>query len=290
MTNKISKTVKKIVTEVKLQNNGAYVPSDPVHYKTGEVKKSRKNHEEQHKENPYHKDGAYVPNQPIHFKTETKVRKYKHVSEEAHHVEDQYNAWKAHNDNHHLGNNADEVSDKLKEKSKPFENPEEKHEVKQYTADSSDTNHALISHHLRGEPIADYLHKSIRRLDTATNHPIGHHVHLYSGIGFNPAEHLVGEHHIHLPAYTSMTHDKRVASDFADYRASGDQKTRHILHVHMRPEDKGLHVSHASTFSTEHETILPRRTTLKVHPEPEIIHLHNGHKLHIWHAHIHHQY
>jgi hypothetical protein len=288
MTNKISKTVKKIVTEVKLQNNEAYVPSDPVHYKTGEYEKSHKKHEE-HKENHYHK-GAYVPNEPIHFKTETKVRKYKHVSEEAHHAEDQYDAWEAHNDNHHLGSHADEVSDKLKEKTKPFENPEEKHAVNLYTRDSSDTNHALISHHLRGEPIAKYLHKSIRRLDTATNHPIGHHVHLYSGLGFNPAEHLVGEHHIHLPAYTSMTHDKHVAFNFADDKSPGDRKTIHILHVHMRPEDKGLHVSHASEFSTEHETILPRRTTLKVHPEPEIIHLHNGRKLHIWHAHIHHQY
>ena len=281
----IKDTIKKVITEAK----GAYVPNDAVHFKMGTDKKE-KNKEE--KVPVYHK-GAYVPDEPIHFKmgSNKKTTKTSHRIKEEHH-EYTSHKWVDHNDNQHLGHDDNEISEKLKEKTKKFDSPEQKEAVRGYTIGSSDVNSALIEHHKDPtSPIWNRHHDNIKHLDIATNHPIGHHVSLYSGLGFNPGQHIVGENHIHLPAYTSMTHNKHVAKTFAQRKSYNfPNRDSHILHLHMRPEDKGIHIPHVSEYDTEHETILPRRTTIKIHPEPEIYHDSEGRKVHIWHAHIHHQY
>jgi hypothetical protein len=281
----IKDTIKKVITEAK----GAYVPDDAVHFKMGSDKKSKTKEE---KTPMYHK-GAYVPDEPIHFKmgSDKKSTKTRHHVKEEHHEYTLYK-WKDHNDNSHLGRDDNEISEKLKEKTKKFDSSEQKNAVKDYTKNSSDVNDSLIEHHK--DPTAhinSHHNDKIKGLDTATNHPIGHHVSLYSGLGFNPANHITGENHVHLPAFTSMTHNKHVADNFAQGKSyKFPNEDRHILHLHMRPEDKGIHIPHVSEYDTEHETILPRRTTIKIHHEPEIYHDSEGKKVHIWHSHIHHQY
>jgi hypothetical protein len=284
-------TVKKVVLEAK--SSDSYVPDEAVNFKMTKSKQRpvrqpppESDDKEENKKDYYR--GAYVPDEPVqfHFGKRTKINDKLSIKE---HSEDDHNSlqkWTEHNDNKHLGYSSSDITNKI---SKPFENHESRKSVNRYTSDSRELNNELIDHHKYGDKIDPYQHKKIKHLDVETNHPIGHHITLYSGLGFNPEEHLHGENHLHLPAYTSMTHDKHVAVNFASGK-NADHTHKHILALHMRPEDKARHVSHISEYSTEYESILPRRTTLKIHHEPEIKHDYDGHPYKIWHAHIHHQY
>ena len=235
---------------------------------------------------------AYVPDEPIHFKMGSD-KKPKPLVKEA--VEDnEHQDWEKHNDNSHLGDNSQEISQKLSTYRKPYRNEIEKGHVTRYTNDSSDLNKDLLDRHFKKTKILDHHKKQIKALDRRTSSPIGHHVSLYSGLGFNPANHITGKNLIRMPAYTSLTHAKRIATFFSALKQSGEQNdgdkpVRHILHVHMRPEDHADHIGDAHDNATEHETILPRDTVLKIHDTPTTHKDANGATYKIWHAHIHKQ-
>ncbi len=89
---------------------------------------------------------------------------------------------------------------------------------------------------------------------------------------------------IHLPAYTSVSHEKATAANFSK-KIYDDE---HIIHIHMKKGDKGIQVAHISHVLDEHETILPRNTKLKINPKPDIYKRKNV-NVHVWHATIHHQ-
>ena len=281
------KKLKDITQTKSLKGAGdAYVPDEPIHFKMGHDIKPYKNTSDVSSNSS---DDAYVPDEPVHFKHVSKLK------EESEHKKD-IHSWFDHNQNKHIGHSSHEISNALEHhltKNHPLTHHEE-HHAKKYTSTSSDLNANLIAahktkHDVHPHKIDPYHHQTIHHLDTATKRPIGHHVHLYSGLGFNPAHMKNKNGHVHLPAYTSMTHDKRKADGFAydkSYRHEGD---KHILHLHMKKSDKGVHVSHISHYSSEHETILPRNTRIKIHKKPAVYSHDDGTKTHVWHAHIVHQ-
>jgi len=281
------KKLKDITQTKSLKSAGdAYVPDEPIHFKMGHGSMpSRMISNVSSKSS----DDAYVPDEPIHFKHVLKLK------EELEHKKD-VEGWIGHNQNKHLGNSSSDISKTLVHhltKNHPL-NHHEQHHAKEYTSSSADLNSNLIAAHKSKHDkyphkIDSYYHQSIHHLDSATKRPIGHHIHLYSGLGFNPAHMKNKNGHVHLPAYTSMTHDKFKAHGFSiDKSYKHENGDRHILHLHMKKNDKGLHVSHFSHYHDEHETILPRNTKIKIHKKPTVYHEY-GRKVHVWHAHVIHQ-
>jgi hypothetical protein len=63
-----------------------------------------------------------------------------------------------------------------------------------------------------------------------------------------------------------------------------------VLHIHLKKGQRGLYVGEHSAVGNEHEYLLPRHTTLKVHPTPTILppgsHFSNMEPIHVWHAHV----
>ena len=272
------KKLKDIVRTKSLKSTrDAYVPDEPIHFKMGS-------------------DDAYVPD-PKHFKIASDNTKINEDVEKK--FKNTYD-WISHNENSEHGRGSDEISNKLVKHTESLNlSDKTKKHVNMYTKGSKKLNLNLIKQH-HGEPhnFTPVQQDRIKHLDAATNNHIGHKLHIYSGLGFNPKEKLGKNGHLHLPAYTSMTHSKNVARAFAEDRFNSSKKKNqtehHILHVETDKKDKGLHTSHMSQYEHEHETILPRNTKLKVDPKPTtVVHNHPiwGHKVthHIWHAKIEHQ-
>lgn len=123
-------------------------------------------------------------------------------------------------------------------------------------------SHKINRKLIDGQKLDDHersVHEAIHR----TAHPVGDHIHFYSGVGFDPqkmAEHSADKI-LHSPAHLSVTHHLPTAVGFAsrDYNS----KYRHLIHIHAKPEDKVSHVSHISEFDSEHESILPSGAKLK---------------------------
>jgi len=208
--------------------------------------------------------------------------------------------WLNHNDNHHLGDNNDDINDKLQQTSSiKRENLTQKqlNAAIDYTGGSSDLNRNLIDSHKNGEKIHKYHENTINGLDSLTRQPIGHSLHVYSGIGFDPRNHVGSNGHLHLPAFTSATHDKHVAQSFSKTSYPGsdyDMKPNesHSIHIELHPHDHAAHVSHISGFPSEKETMLPRGTTLKVRKTPTIfrdVYGVKGRTHYVWHATVAHQ-
>ena len=210
--------------------------------------------------------------------------------------------WLHDNENKHLGpqtakyqtgkdaawHHAYALTKELAKKAKPL-SKKESETVHHYAEDDSGKiNRSLIKSHKNGEGVHPKIKDRVEHLDKVTRHPIGHDLHVYSGLGFDPKKHINSSGHLHLPAYTSTTHHKETANWFAGSafeRGRRERKKEHILHVHLKPSDHAAHVSAHSPSPEEHETILPRNTTLKVHPKPTV--LPDG--THVWHAHVHKQ-
>lgn len=114
------------------------------------------------------------------------------------------------------------------------------------------------------------IHKAIKKHAS----PTGEHVHLYSysRLNFGEMAQQSKDNVLHSPAHISATHDHQVAVDFGKtahsqkYGRDNEEayhQPMHIMHVHVKPEDKILHVAHLSSYPTEHESIIPSGTNLK---------------------------
>jgi hypothetical protein len=170
--------------------------------------------------------------------------------------------------------------------------PEDRQHLHRYTKSSNSLNSELFRRHVEDHPEPNPAsvptkggdsHHDVAALDKAVSHPLKRDVHVYSGVRFNPGQ-VASRHpegHIHLPAYTSTSLDRGVANQFAD---SG-----HILHVHLKAGDKARYLGADSHYTHEKEVLLPRHTTLKVHPEPTKVKEEGGNTVHVWHAHVVHQ-
>jgi len=281
----------------------AYVPDEPIHFKHA----GKKDEKHYVPDSPIHfkhvgekpKGDHYVPDEPVHFKMGNPPPKKLDEKEQL----ELGQHWGMQHDNGHIfqakkhnsawvehNRNVEGVAKTLV-KSAPKYTPAQKRSIDDYGDESTSMNLHLVQNHNKGINSPSPEHKKlIQHLDSVTKRPIGHDLHVYSGIGFNPAEHMQHTDKLHLPAYTSVTHDKHVAAGYADNHTERLGNNMHVLHIHMQHHDMGAHVSHLTPYAAEYETILPRHTTLKVHPQPDVFHDKNsGKTAHVWHATIHHQ-
>ena len=234
-----------------------------------------------------------------------------HKKHEKKHVDENFNMpatsnavdWADHNDNTHLGKTLGEVHNKLDiPRSKFFEIPGNEH-VSGYTQKSYRVNEDLLDkahkRPLTWHTDPKQLSNSVKHLDKALGHQtLDHDLHVYHGTTkFNPGE-LSSKHPKRLiksAAYMSTSIDKDKAMRFASRWPSsdiehveghgkswGEAEKPHILHIHLKPGQKGMYVGDNSHHQKEREFILPRNTVLKVHPTPTV--LHNG--VTVWHSHV----
>jgi hypothetical protein len=167
--------------------------------------------------------------------------------------------------------------------------------IASYTDESEGLNKHLFKSHLAGTPVTKKLN-----LDTALEkHKAPEDFHAYSGTGFNPGA-IASKHPdniLHLPAFTSTSLHKETATNFS--RSTGEVagvSHHHIIDFHMKAGQKGMYVGrdhnhedHEQLSQTPHERefLMPRNSTVNIHPVPKIIHDHeNNRQYHIWSAHV----
>lgn len=165
-------------------------------------------------------------------------------------------------------------------------------------ASSHIAKHFISNHKLKADnkKLAPYRASNVIGQDkNAADHlktaakPLGHEVHLYSGVhpSFVQAikhakKHVDGV--VHSPAHISTTHDVHTAAGFAIHSGHENQNvrplnknpdnsntqyvgktTKHMIHVHAKASDKGIHMSgvEGNKHAAEAETVLPPGTHLK---------------------------
>lgn len=209
---------------------------------------------------------------PIHFKYVNKntgtipsAINFKYVVKEAAKKSKNtgYSGWLKTNDNSHFTKkDPRDISDIL-HKDNNF-TPEHKKELYNYVDNSNALNKKLIKN--KGRVIGSDK-KMADNLDAAIDkNPIKHDLHVYSGAGFDPREHIKNGK-MHSPAYLSTTHFKSMADEFAYSAASNkDQHENHIIHIHLKKGDPATHISKLNPdYEHEHETLIKRGVTLKHH-------------------------
>ena len=198
-------------------------------------------------------------------------------------------------------------------------NPHAKGHFGEYSDESWKTNYALHHHHESGGhpnklpdkeeyDLGSHGHKHIRGLDKALAHnKTKKPMTVFAGVGFHPgamaAKHKEG--HIHMPSYTSSSIHPGVAADFAKplvkgtsgsggesykrYNPSHDKKKEgadhHIMRMNLPKGHPGSYIAHHSWAPEEHEFLLPRKQTMKVHPTPTVTEFKHGkitHRMHVW--------
>lgn len=205
----------------------------------------------------------------------------------------------SHGENASWGSHPQEQSDEL-HKSENNENLE--HHSRAYANHSADLNKSLLEHALRGRAhpkthVNDDHSFDIAALDKeVSKNKLTHDLHTYSGVGFHPGK-LASEHkdrHITLPAYTSTSISKDIASQFADTAGwsqklqdetgNGTPKDKHILHFHLKAGQKGKYIGSNSNYPEEHEYLLPRNTKVKIAEHPRMVKRRDK-TYHVWDAH-----
>lgn len=245
-------------------------------------------------------DRGVIPEIPevIHFKYGVKKKKKQSVKEDRTTPVDtgrSYQGWLAELPNKHLGAGPHYVSDKLAETNK-FK-PKEKKAIEAYTGhhdgdpddDMSDEqkdwhsykiNHALINN----KPIPKHLKATEAGLESAIkNNPIQHEVHSFSGVSFNPMDHVDKNGRMKSPAYISTSHDKYVAFEYS-HPTPQDRNTSHVMQFHLKPGDPATHVEKETTKPGEYETVIGKGVTLK-HIKTETYHSAPGEQPHTYHVH-----
>jgi hypothetical protein len=196
--------------------------------------------------------------------------------------------WSAINDNAHLGDRSQTVHDALVSHDKHVDGDTE--HLHRYSDDSNDLNKTLYRDHRYGRTSERHIGEhDTKGLDAAVNrNKLKQDLHVYSGVGFHPG-HLSARHpdnHLHMAAYTSTSIDKHTAMEFASMH-DDDEGEHHIIHFHLKKGQKGKYVAPHALPEVQHEReyLMPRNTTIKVHPEPTV-HRSGGSTYNIWHAHV----
>lgn len=162
-------------------------------------------------------------------------------------------------------------------------------------ASSHIAKHFISNHKLKADnkKLAPYRASNVIGQDkNAADHlktaakPLGHEVHLYSGVhpSFVQAIKHAKKHTdgvVHSPAHISTTHDVHTAAGFAIHSGHANEHvrplnkntdtqyvgktTKHMIHVHAKASDKGIHMSgvEGNKHAAEAETVLPPGTYLK---------------------------
>jgi hypothetical protein len=219
-------------------------------------------------------------------------------------------SWYDKEDNSHLSNSdthdnnsLSAIRDKLK-KHHDFSNPDvlsekERSHVEDYTDDSSKLNSALVRSARDNSEIPSKYHRQIDHLDSALDrNRLPTSLHVYSGMGGGRVKSVksAAGGKLSIPAYTSTSTSKTMATHFAPYTQEEGENGqrefhRHVLHVELPQGHPGLFIGNDSTAGNEHEFLLPRDTKLHIHPEPTKVVAHNEsspgvpYVTHVWHAH-----
>lgn len=212
------------------------------------------------------------------------------------------------NYNDHMGEHVEHVHKALDLPQHKFEENPHSSALKRYSVSSFHINNSLIrkaggrSNEWEHSPYDSPKEKELKDrkkarfesdvhdLDNSFKHPsarLNHDLHVFHGTTkFNPGEEAAKNGgRIHLPAYTSTSINARNALDFAD---AGQSHSSHVIHIHMKKGQHGHYLGSNSEVPEEQELLLPRNTTLRIHPKPTILHSGAGSskKTHVWHAHI----
>jgi hypothetical protein len=212
-----------------------------------------------------YKKGSGVAPEPIHFKHTRSATPdgvipdpihFKHTKKKLKEEAENVLSWINRNDNRHLGNTSSTVRKKLT--AGHDLSSEERNEIYGYTKTSKALNRGLIE----GRKLNSQQQKSVQHIDAAIDrNPIAHELHTYSGLSFDPTQHMDDKGKLRSPAYISTSHDKDIAHGFI----SSTSKTYHIAHIHLKPGDPATHIAPYSNSPMEDETIIKRGTTLQHH-------------------------
>lgn len=147
---------------------------------------------------------------------------------------------------------------------------EDKEHIHKYTSGYSSRGGSPISRDLNknlkgGKDLTDEQHK-IHSAILNNAKPSKHEVHLYSGVrAKKDIDKLLSDTKKGKPilskSHISASHDPKIGYSFTRKGYLGS--TGHMIHIHVKPKDKILHVSHLAETPTERETILPAGTKLK---------------------------
>ena len=197
--------------------------------------------------------------EPIHFRGTTK----KVVKEDAAGNKTPMDDALAHNSFHH-GFNPHDMSEKLHNATAHTIKPlsADQAGVERYVENSSGLNHSLIHH---GEPTRN-ADKDAHDAIMKHAKPTGMHFHVFSGVSPELGE-LASKHEkgtvFHSKAHLSTTHSERIVNKFSTKHEPDDDGIHPAFHIHVKPHDKVLHVSHFGEYADEHETVIPAGTKLK---------------------------
>lgn len=172
--------------------------------------------------------------------------------------------------------------------------------LRSYASGSYGVNNALIKHHELGTPMPLAHEEKSTNISEAIKNigpHLDHDMHVYSGIGFDPAsmprDQTTGNYHIHLPAFTSTSVSPGVAQDFAKPSkqdtsdpASIPAYHYNLVKIHVPEGSHGVPLGvHNAGISDEHEFLLHKDAKIHVHPEPTIHSNPDSHAIYkIWHA------
>lgn len=208
---------------------------------------------------------------------------------------DQFSQWEKGSDNHQ---DIPTLSKKLHsdQGTGAFDSLNKNHRLlRSYSDESEPLNRALYERHIAGNPVTNRQPID----DAVEQHKLHDDLHTYSGTHFNPGE-IASQHPdniVHLPAFTSTSLNRGVAASFS--RSQGEvngMSQHHVIHFNLKAGQKGAFVGHNSNVGEheqiswmphEAEHILPRNTTVHIHPKPTTITDHaNNRQYHVWEAHV----
>lgn len=166
--------------------------------------------------------------------------------------------------------------------------------IYRYTQGSSSLNRALI----KGDELSESQKDLKNRIDRVLNDapPIHKDTTVFSGLGFDPRQHMDENNYLTCRAYLSSSVSGRTAHSFAHHldddgnnviygdAISGTPVNTHTLQIHL-PEgsNHGAYIEHVSNIPSEKEFLLREGTKLEINPKPEI-RKEDNFTHYIWHA------
>lgn len=175
--------------------------------------------------------------------------------------------------------------------------PEQSDAILNYTKSSTDINSSLIKNHKKDTPIPDNLTDDINHLDNLTkNHELHRPITTYSGLGFDPRNHINEKGIMYSPAFMSSSINPVTADSFA--KALDEKGTRkydiegsyrHMVKIRHNKGDPGYYLGDHSKLDHEKEFLIPRGVDIHFEQNPEKIETQHDGTLHIWNATINHK-
>lgn len=239
------------------------------------------------------KDGGIVsvhadPTHGKHSQVKSNQKTLKFTKEDSDQPRKSKQEWFGEHDNSHLGSDHEEVHEKMNPSVDQWNAQKHKEHLYNYSSASSELNHDLIRRDKghKGESMYDEHTNGLDQHLAQTSLPHSH-MYVYHGThSWNPAEELqkTKNNTLHIPTYLSTSVSKRTAGSFAGSKYSEEGKGRHIIRIKVQKGQKGQYLGTHSAYPEEKEFLMPRGQKLKFHPEPTVVHDHDG-PVHIWDAH-----